>query len=80
MEIPRDSFEGYLFVLPCWGLLDFSFLGELHQFSLGSKLHVAVNGKFDYDGGSGDAHDQSRCWRNVLYLSTFVGVGQVLRS
>ena len=31
LDIPRDSFGGFLFDFPCWVLLCLYFLGELHQ-------------------------------------------------
>ena len=33
LEITGYYYGGFLFDLPCWGLLCFSFLGELHQFT-----------------------------------------------
>ena len=31
---------------------------------MGSKLHVAINERFYFDGGSGDVHGRSKCWGN----------------
>ena len=50
---------------------------------MGSKLHVAMNGQFAYDGESVDAHGRSRFWGNVynfrlsLLLAKYCGVDLV---
>ena len=49
-------------------------------FPMGSKLYVAINGKFSYDGWSKDAHGWSRCWGDVLQLLNFPRTGKILRS
>ena len=38
LEIPGDSSRGFLFDFPCWGLLCFSFSGELHECSNGEMV------------------------------------------
>ena len=38
LEIPGDSSHGFLFAFTCWGLLCFSFCGELHEFWNGEMV------------------------------------------
>ena len=49
-------------------------------FTVRSKLYLAINGKFAYDGWSKDVHVWSRCWEDVLQLLTFPRTGKILRS
>ena len=39
---------------------------KTEQFPMGSKLYVAINGNFAYDGRSEDTHSQSIFWGYFL--------------
>ena len=41
-------------------------MSRLNNYLWDPNFMLLLNGKFAYDGGSGDTHDRSICWGNVL--------------